>query len=88
MTKVEYQVHFTRSNRRLLTMKIALFLTAIAGASAFAPVNQPSRASSQLNAGELEGIRGVGPETAGKIVSLSPFWEEPGTRILANVGLP
>jgi hypothetical protein len=49
-------------------MKIALFLTAIAGASAFAPVNQPTRASSQLNAG-LDGIRGVGPETAGKIVS-------------------
>lgn len=51
-------------------MKIALFLSAIAGASAFAPASQISRATSQLNsAAELEGIRGRGPETAGKIVS-------------------
>ena len=54
---------------RPLTMKIALFLTAVAGASAFAPVQQPARLDSQLKAAELEGMRGVGPETAGKIVS-------------------
>mmetsp|Transcript_25341 Transcript_25341/g.72983 ORF Transcript_25341/g.72983 Transcript_25341/m.72983 type:complete len:197 (-) Transcript_25341:278-868(-) len=47
-------------------MKIACLLTAIAGASAFAPASQPTRASSQL-AADLSGIRGVGPETAGKI---------------------
>lgn len=50
-------------------MKIACLLTAIAGASAFAPSSQPARATSQLNAADLSEIRGVGPETAGKIVS-------------------
>ena len=49
-------------------MKIACLLTAIAGASAFAPASQPARVESQLSA-DLSGIRGVGPETAGKVVS-------------------
>ena len=50
-------------------MKTTLFLTAIAGASAFAPASQSSRVGLSLNAAELDGLRGVGPETGGKIVS-------------------
>ena len=51
-------------------MKVALFLSAIAGASAFAPASQPARAASQLSASaDLEGLRGIGPETGGQIVS-------------------
>jgi hypothetical protein len=53
-------------------MKIVCLLTAIAGTSAFAPVSQPARATSHLEA-DLSGIRGVGPETAGKIVSRMGF---------------
>ena len=47
------------------TMKCALFLTAIAGASAFAPASQ-SRVGSQLN---MESLRGTGPETGNVMVS-------------------
>lgn len=54
-------------------MKTTLFLTAIAGASAFAPASQSSRVAVELNAAELDGLRGVGPETGGKVVSTVPF---------------
>ncbi|KAL3930991.1 MAG: hypothetical protein SGBAC_011515 [Bacillariaceae sp.] len=48
-------------------MKTSLFfLSAIAGASAFAPANPVSK-STQLAAAELESLRGVGPETGGKV---------------------
>ncbi len=51
-------------------MKSVLFFSAIAGASAFAPVSQSTRAVSELvAAASLEGLRGVGPETGNKIVS-------------------
>eukprot|EP00526_Cylindrotheca_closterium_P025633 CAMPEP_0113617482 /NCGR_PEP_ID=MMETSP0017_2-20120614/8805_1 /TAXON_ID=2856 /ORGANISM="Cylindrotheca closterium" /LENGTH=74 /DNA_ID=CAMNT_0000526883 /DNA_START=26 /DNA_END=246 /DNA_ORIENTATION=+ /assembly_acc=CAM_ASM_000147 len=48
-------------------MKTSLFfLSAITGASAFAPANQASK-STQLAAAELDSLRGVGPETGGKV---------------------
>lgn len=51
-------------------MKVALFFSAIAGASAFAPASQPARVASELSAAaELDGMRGTGPETGGKVVS-------------------
>ena len=51
-------------------MKLAVILSAIAGASAFAPVQQSSQ-TVQLNAAtDLDGLRGVGPETGGKVVSI------------------
>ena len=50
-------------------MKTSLFfLSAIAGANAFAPASQVSK-STQLGAAELDSLRGVGPETGGKVVS-------------------
>jgi hypothetical protein len=48
-------------------MKIALILSAIAGASAFAPVSQTARTSALAVSAELQGIRGIGPETGGKV---------------------
>jgi hypothetical protein len=52
-------------------MKIAVLLSAFAGASAFAPASQSSvRGTSALNAADLSSMRGVGPETGGKVVSL------------------
>eukprot|EP00536_Pseudo-nitzschia_multiseries_P011760 jgi/Psemu1/244079/estExt_Genewise1.C_4150044 len=48
-------------------MKLAILLSAIAGASAFAPVSQQAASKTQLNAADLETLRGVGPETGGKI---------------------
>ena len=52
-------------------MKTTLLLTAIAGASAFAPASQSARPASQLSAAtDLEGLRGIGPETGNQIVSL------------------
>jgi hypothetical protein len=50
-------------------MKVALILSAIAGASAFAPASQSARTSALAVSAELDGIRGIGPETGGKIVS-------------------
>jgi Na+-transporting methylmalonyl-CoA/oxaloacetate decarboxylase beta subunit len=51
-------------------MKIAVLLSAIAGVSAFAPASQSAaRVGSELNAADLSSMRGVGPETAGKVVS-------------------
>mmetsp|Transcript_24690 Transcript_24690/g.69307 ORF Transcript_24690/g.69307 Transcript_24690/m.69307 type:complete len:197 (+) Transcript_24690:139-729(+) len=47
-------------------MKLALLLSAIAGASAFAPASQ-SKPATALNAAELDGLRGPGPETGGKV---------------------
>ncbi|KAL3920208.1 MAG: hypothetical protein SGILL_003378, partial [Bacillariaceae sp.] len=47
-------------------MKIALLLSAIAGASAFAP-SQNGRVATNLNAADLSSLRGVGPETGGKV---------------------
>jgi hypothetical protein len=52
-------------------MKIAVLLSAIAGASAFAPASQSVRVSSELNAADLSSMRGVGPETGGKVVSIN-----------------
>jgi len=51
-------------------MKTAILLSAIAGASAFAPASK-SATSTQLNAADLETLRGVGPETGGKV--FDPF---------------
>uniref|UniRef100_A0A7S4A9S4 Plastid light harvesting protein n=2 Tax=Pseudo-nitzschia australis TaxID=44445 RepID=A0A7S4A9S4_9STRA len=48
-------------------MKLAILLSAIAGASAFAPASQQATSKTQLNAADLETLRGVGPETGGKI---------------------
>ena len=51
-------------------MKTSLFfLSAIAGANAFAPSAQVSK-STQLGAAELDSLRGVGPETGGKVVRI------------------
>ena len=45
-------------------MKVALILSAIAGASAFAPASQSTRLSSSLAAtAELDGMRGTGIES-------------------------
>jgi hypothetical protein len=52
----------------ILTMKTTLILTVIAGASAFAPASQSAR-STQLAAADIGSLRGVGPETGGKVVS-------------------
>jgi hypothetical protein len=49
-------------------MKTALILSVIAGASAFAPASQSAR-STQLAAADINSLRGVGPETGGKVVS-------------------
>ena len=52
-------------------MKLTLLLTAsIAGVSAFAPTSQVTTSRTQLNAADLETLRGVGPETGGKVVSV------------------
>ena len=50
-------------------MKAALILSAIAGANAFAPAAQQAR-STQLNVADISELRGVGPETGGKVVSI------------------
>lgn len=50
-------------------MKVALFLSAIAGASAFAPSAPSNVATSLAASADLESLRGGnGPETGGKIV--------------------
>ncbi|VEU36136.1 unnamed protein product [Pseudo-nitzschia multistriata] len=48
-------------------MKLAILLSAIAGASAFAPASHQATSTTKLNAADLETLRGVGPETGGKI---------------------
>jgi hypothetical protein len=48
-------------------MKLAILLSAIAGASAFAPVSQSATSQTQLNAADLDTLRGVGPETGNKV---------------------
>ena len=50
-------------------MKLAVLLSAIAGASAFAPASQSVTSQTQLNAVDIETLRGVGPETGGVVVS-------------------
>jgi hypothetical protein len=50
-------------------MKVILILSAIAGASAFAPASQSARTSSLAVSADLQGLRGVGPETGNAIVS-------------------
>ena len=50
-------------------MKLAVLLSVIAGASAFVPASQSTTSRVQLNAADLETLRGVGPETGGKVVS-------------------
>jgi hypothetical protein len=51
-------------------MIAVLLLSAFAGVSAFAPASQSStRVASVLNAADLSSMRGVGPETGGKVVS-------------------
>ena len=52
-------------------MKLAILLSAIAGASAFAPASQSTTSQTQLNAADLDTLRGVGPETGNKVVSRS-----------------
>jgi len=42
-------------------------LSAIAGASAFAPASQSATSQTQLNAADLDTLRGVGPETGNKV---------------------
>eukprot|EP00533_Pseudo-nitzschia_delicatissima_P015830 CAMPEP_0197262478 /NCGR_PEP_ID=MMETSP1432-20130617/517_1 /TAXON_ID=44447 /ORGANISM="Pseudo-nitzschia delicatissima, Strain UNC1205" /LENGTH=193 /DNA_ID=CAMNT_0042726779 /DNA_START=45 /DNA_END=626 /DNA_ORIENTATION=+ len=48
-------------------MKLAILLSAIAGASAFAPASQSTTSQTQLNAADLDTLRGVGPETGNKV---------------------
>lgn len=48
-------------------MKLAVLLSVIAGASAFVPASQSTTSRVQLNAADLETLRGVGPETGGKV---------------------
>lgn len=52
-------------------MKLAILLSAIAGASAFAPASQSATSQTRLNAADLDTLRGVGPETGNKVVSKS-----------------
>lgn len=60
--------YYTTRRKYIKMMKIALLLSAIAGASAFAP-SQNGRVATNLNAADLSSLRGVGPETGGKVVS-------------------
>jgi len=48
-------------------MKLAILLSAIAGASAFAPASHSVTSQTQLNAVNLETLRGVGPETGNEV---------------------
>ena len=50
-------------------MKLAILLSALAGASAFAPASHSVTSQTQLNAADLETLRGVGPETGNEVVS-------------------
>jgi hypothetical protein len=53
-------------------MKVALFLSAVAGAGAFAPARQTARVNSALSvSADLESLRGPDVETGGKI--FDPF---------------
>jgi len=52
-------------------MKLAILLSALAGASAFAPASQSVTSQTRLNAADLETLRGIGPETGNKVVSSS-----------------
>ena len=52
-----------------IKMKTAIFASLVASAAAFAP-SQEGRAATQLHS-DLSTLRGVGPETAGKVVSIS-----------------
>lgn len=58
------------SDVHILTMKTAVaFLALTASANAFAPASTSARSATAVNAAELDGMLGVGPETAGKVVS-------------------
>jgi len=48
-------------------MKLAILLSAIAGASAFAPASHSATSQTKLNAVNLETLRGVGPETGNEV---------------------
>jgi len=48
-------------------MKLAILLSLLAGASAFAPASQSVTSQTRLNAADLETLRGVGPETGGEV---------------------
>lgn len=48
-------------------MKLAILLSAIAGASAFAPASQSVTSKTALNAADLQTLRGVGPETGNEV---------------------
>jgi len=48
-------------------MKLAILLSLIAGASAFAPATQSATSQTQLNSASLETLRGVGPETGNAV---------------------
>ena len=50
-------------------MKLAILLSTIAGASAFAPASHSATSQTKLNAVNLETLRGVGPETGNEVVS-------------------
>ena len=55
-------------------MKTAVaFLALTASANAFAPASTSARSATAVNAAELDGMLGVGPETAGKVVSDDSF---------------
>ena len=60
-------------------MKLAILLSAIAGASAFAPASQSATSQTRLNAADLDTLRGVGPETGNKVVSISFSVQKAGT---------
>jgi len=48
-------------------MKLAILLSALAGTSAFAPASQSVTSQTQLNAADLQTLRGVGPETGNEV---------------------
>lgn len=49
-------------------MKVALILSALAGANAFAPASQSRAATTLAASAELEGMRGLGPENGYTVV--------------------
>lgn len=55
-------------------MKIAVaFLALLNGANAFAPAQQSARMATAFAMSDLDGMLGVGPETANKIVRVTGY---------------
>lgn len=54
--------------RLKFTMKVALLISALAGANAFAPASQSRAATSLAASAELDNMRGLGPENGYTVV--------------------